>query len=297
MMKHRKAILAGVLALMALWYASGWLWSLVTDPIAGLRQKQESLQKDIEKRRLELAEGRKAAKQLAAWAKRSLPADPQVARSAYQAWLLELVNRIGLTRPAVDSTQPSDRGGHYSITFSLQARGPLDKWIRFLYEFYRAGHLHQIRSMGMTPVGKNEQLDVSLAIETLSLPGAGAGPRLSDEAADRLAFESLEDYQAIALRNLFSVGGGADPAEQTVLTAIHHVSGVPEAWFTLRQETDPERAVVKLRPGDTLILGLFHGKVVEIAEDDVVLESGRQRWLLGIGENLSQALSLPPELP
>jgi hypothetical protein len=297
MMKHRKAIMAGVLGLMALFYAGDWLWSLVMEPLESLRQRQQTLQRDVESRQEELAKARKASKELAAWAERSLPADPQVARSVYQAWLLELVNRVGLTRPSVDSAQASDRGGYYSIVFSMQAQGSLEKWVRFLHEFYRAGHLHQIRSLAVTPMGKSEQFDVVLSIEALAIPGGDRGDRLTDELADRLAFENLDEYRVIALRNLFAVSGSnVDPAEETYLTAIQHVNGVPEAWFSVRGQTSPERAVVKVRPGDTLTLGPFVATVVQIAEDDAVLESGGERWLVGIGENLSQSIALPPGL-
>jgi Tfp pilus assembly protein PilO len=292
---QRKTILVAVFGLLLLAYAGDWARSLVMAPLDNLRRKQASLKKDVENRRQELAQARQAAKELADWERQSLPSDPQIARSVYQAWLLQLVSRVGLSNPSVDSTQPGARGGYYSITFSLQARGTLEKWTRWLYEFYRAGHLHQIRSLSITPIGKKEQLDVMLSIEALVLPGADRPDRLSDETSDRLAFERLEDYRPIVLRNLFSLSGSADPMDQTYLTGIHHLNGRPEAWFTLRGEADPDRAVIKLRAGQDLAVGQFHGTVLEITDDDVILESGGERWLLAIGEHLGQAFALPPE--
>ena len=271
------------------------MWSIVMDPLQALRQKQQTLQKDIARRELELTKARKAAKTLAAWATESLPGEPQVARSLYQAWLLQLVSRVGLHGPAVDSTQPSARNGYVSMTFSLQARGTLEQWTQFLYDFHRAGLLHQIRSLAITPITKKEQLDINLAIEALVLPGAERTERLNEETSDRLAFERLADYQPIVKRNLFGAGGAADPTDQTYLTGIHHVNGEPEAWFTLRNQTDPERAVVKLRRGQSLVIGQFQGQVTEIADDDVVLEADGERWLVALGENLAEAFALPPE--
>ena len=107
MLQHRKKILLAVLGLLLLGYGGDWLWSVVMEPIQSLRQKQQTLERTSQRRELELAKARKAAKTLADWTTESLPADPQVARSLYQAWLLQLVNRVGLTSPAVDSTQPS----------------------------------------------------------------------------------------------------------------------------------------------------------------------------------------------
>lgn len=295
MTKSSKNILLAAFAILLLAYAGDWLWTALTEPIQTLRGKRQTLQKDIAARMLDLAKARKAAKELAVWEKQSLPSEPQVARSVYQAWLLQLVGRVGLDNPTVDSTQPSERNGFSSITFSLQARGSLEKWTHFLYEFYRAGHLHQIRSMSITPIGKKEQLDIVLAIEALVLPGADRSDRLSTQTADQLAFQRLADYQPIVLRNLFSISANADPMDQTYLTGVHYVNAVPEAWFTLRGEANPDRAVVKLRLGQSLTVGQFNGKLVEIAEEDVVFQSGGERWLIALGENLGQAFALPPE--
>ncbi|MCY2988793.1 MAG: hypothetical protein NTY19_13120 [Planctomycetota bacterium] len=295
MLHHRKKILLVVLGLALLFYNSEWMWSVVMDPLQTLRQKQQTLQKEIARRELDLAKARKAAKTLVVWATESLPGEPQVARSLYQAWLLQLVSRVGLHSPAVDSTQPSARNGYVSITFSLQARGTLEQWTQFLYEFHRAGLLHQVRSLAITPIIKKEQLDINLTIEALVLPGAEQTDQLNEETSDRLAFKRLADYQLIVTRNLFGVGGAADPTDQTYLTGIHHVNGEPEAWFTLRNETDPDRAVVRLRRGQSLVIGQFQGQVTEIDDDDVILEADGERWLVALGENLGEAFALPPE--
>jgi hypothetical protein len=295
MLHHRKKILLAVLGLALVCYNSDRIWSVVMDPLQALRQKQQTLQKEIARGELELAKARKAAKTLTAWATETLPGEPQVARSLYQAWLLQLVSRVGLHSPAVDSTQPSARNGYVSITFSLQARGTLEQWTQFLYEFHRAGLLHQIRSLAITPITKKEQLDINLAIEALVLPGAERTDRLNEEPSDRLAFERLADYQPIVTRNLFGAGGAADPTDQTYLTGIHYVNGEPEAWFTLRNQTDPDRAVVKLRRGQSLVIGQFQGQVTEIDDDDVILEADGERWLVALGENLGEAFALPPE--
>ena len=96
-------------------------------------------------------------------------------------------------------------------------------------------------------------------------------------------------------RNLFGVGGASDPTDQTYLTGIQHVNGEPEAWFTLRNETDPDRAVVRLRRGQRLVIGQFQGQVTEIGDDDVILEADGERWLVALGEHLGEAFALPPE--
>ena len=52
-----------------------------------------------------------------------------------------------------------------------------------------------------------------------------------------------------------------------------------------------------MRCGQRLILGQFQGQVTEISDDDVILKADGERWLVALGENLGEALALPPEFP
>ena len=101
----------------------------------------------------------------------------------------------------------------------------------------------------------------------------------------------FEDYLPVVRRNFFGVGGSPDPTDFTWLTAVSSVDGQPQAWFTLRSED----RVLKLREGESLDVGQFHGTIAAIDDADVILQSEGERWLMTIGENLSQAFALPPE--
>ena len=299
MNRHRQTLLIAALATAALVVAGdrlGWQ-SAFTGPLNKRQQRKDLLEKRLKARRTELADALAAVKQLDVWQRRSLPSEPQVARSLYQAWLLELVGRVGLANHSVDAGEPRNPGGGIrQITFTVQGHGTLQQLTEFLHEFYSAGHLHQIRSLVMTPAGRRDLLDLSISIETLALAGADRKDRLSTEKSARLACASLEDYQVIADRNVFGTTGPADPTDYTFLTGIRYLNGEPEeAWFTLRTAEDPDRAVLKLHTGASLQIGQFQGKVVRIDEDDVVLEADGERWLVGLGECLAQAYALPPE--
>ncbi len=299
MKRSRQTLLIAVLAAAAIAVAGdrlGWK-SPFSGPLDKRAQARQRLEKRLKASSTALADARAAAKQLEVWQRRSLPSDPQVARSLYQAWLLELVGRIGLTNHSVDAGEPRSRGGLvYHISFSVQGRGTLEQLTEFLHEFYSAGHLHQIQSLVITPAGRKDVLDLSVSIETLALSGADRKDRLSAEKSTRLACASVDDYQAIAERNLFGTTGTADAADYTFLTGIRYLNGEPEeAWFTLRTADDPDRAVLKLRIGASLQVGQFQGTLVRIDENDVVLESEGERWLLAIGESLAQAYAVPPE--
>lgn len=314
--KYRQYVLAGIFALLLVYFGGEWAWQkAVRQPIEERQAKAERLQREIEKRQLELQRLRKAAQELAVWQSQSLPSNPEIARSLYQAWLLELVGHVGLDNPGVEVREAAGRKGSYLvIAASIRGRGTLEQVTQLLYEFYRAGHLHQIRSLVLTPL-KEGRIDMAAEVEALVLPGADREDRLTTAHSDRLAGQRLEDYQVIAQRDLFGIGSVADPIEHTLLTAVSYVNGVPEAWFSVRsgdrlvklapggspsEPPSPDagaaaETTLALGPGESFRVGRFTAKVLRIDEEDVILESEGRRLLLTIGESIAQAAVLPPE--
>jgi len=290
----RKNLLLAVATVILALICGDWLWrNAVEGPIEDRQRKLAGMQKSVRDREDKLTQARKAGQLLARWEAQSLPSDSEVARSLYQAWLLELVNYVDLANPNVDSGSPLGRKGLYqAISFSVRGRGTLEQLTTFLFEFYSANHLHQIRSLSIMPLQKSDQLDLSISIEAIVLGTADRRDRLSTERSDRLASERLEDYYPIVRRNLFGFGGSPDATDHTYLTTVVYVDDAPEAWFTLRSSDE----VLKLREGQSLHVGQFQGTVRHIDDGDMVLESEGERWLLTIGENLAQAFALPPEL-
>jgi hypothetical protein len=297
MSKHRNKLLIGVLVLVLLVVLGDQfnLKAIVTGPLDSRTAAKAKLEQELQKREKAWTQARRDARDVDEWRKQALPSDPQVARSLYQAWLLDLVGRVGFTHHAVETGEPRSRGGKvYPILFQVQGRGDLKQLTEFLHEFYRAGHLHQIQSLVLTPVGRRDTLDIAIAIEALALPDADRKDQLSSETSKRLAQAGLDDYRVIAERNLFGTTGPSDPTDHAFLTAVNYINGEPEAWFSLRTEAEPDRAILKVRPGSTIHIGQFTGTVVEIDDQDVVLDAEGERWLVTIGENLAQATALPP---
>ncbi len=293
MNKHRKKLLMGVIGLIAVLYLGDWLIkNLLEGPLETRRRTQARLEKNIEKQQETLARARKAGKQLSVWEEQSLPSNTEVASSTYQVWLLQVIQRSGLSAQGVNSSEPVTRKGIYSLlSFSARANGTLEQLTKFLFEFYRAGHLHQIRSLSITPNPKTGELDLNISVEAMVLPSSGRDKEFTTQTSDRLASETFEDYMSIAQRNLFDVGGGLDPTDQTVLTTVIYVDNEPEVWFSLRGTDE----LLRLKKGDRLEIGQFSGTLAEIEDSDVIIESDGERWLLSIGENLTQATALPPE--
>ena len=224
--------------------------------------------------------------------KQSLPSNTEVASSTYQVWLLQIIQHAGLSAQGVNSSEPVARKGAYSLlAFSARAHGTLEQLTHFLFEFYRAGHLHQIRSLSITPIQKTGELDLTIAVEAVVLPTTERDKEFTTAVSERLASLELAAYAPIIERNLFAVGGGLDPTDQAVLTTVTYVDGEPEVWFSLR-DTDE---LLKLHKNDRLAIGQFSGVLSEVNDTDVIIESDGERWLLSIGETLAQATALPPE--
>lgn len=309
--KYRPYILAAVFGGILLYFGGEWVLEMLQGPIERASQKTERLKQEIKKREDELARARRAAKQLAVWETQSLPADIEVARSLYQAWLVELVDEVKLDDPSVNSGEPVSRQGMYhTLPFSVRGRGTLEQLAGLLFVFYRTDLLHQVRSLNITPLANSDRLDLSIAIEALVLPGAGPEGRKGDTALEtqetifaefrrrawrnsqRLASVTLADYDPIVQRNLFGIGGSPDPTDYTYLTAVSSVDGEPQVWFTLRAAGE----VLKLRKGENFEIGQFSGTIAAVEGSDVIIESDDgERWLLTLGESLTDAYALPPE--
>ncbi len=311
--RYRTLGLAAALFLMVAYFGGEWLLAhVIQGPLDVARNRRTQLERDIQQRETSLRRLREASQLLARWEDQSLPADTEAARSLYQAWLVELVDDVGLGSPSVTSSEPVPRAGlYYTLSFAVRARGTLEQLTQFLFAFYRTDLLHQVRSLTITPLQRTDQLDLSLAIETLILQAssaAGAKPavaaagattenvyeqfrRRSWRISDRLAFDDQEAYQAIVRRNIFALGGGFDPTDNTYLTSITQIDGQPEVWFTNRATDE----VVRLRAGGRLTLGPLTFLLAEVFDTDVVIETDGERWLLGLGDKITEAHALPPE--
>ncbi len=262
----------------------------------GLFEAKELEKKNLEKKLKEsdkkLEQAVKLGTELEGFEKQSLPSDTVLASSLYRDWLLKLLEYTKFGDPKVYSSNPvSRKGGVKAISFSVSGKGTLDQLTNFMFEFYRADFLHLIRSVGLNPSKSSNQIDIRISIETLVLPKATNKGSLNNGVADALASLELVDYAAIANRNLFGGGSEMDDVNQTYLTAVPSVDGKKEAWFTIRS-TDK---IKKIKVEEPLEVGTFKGKVLEINDNDVIIESNGERWLVAIGENLDEAYALPPE--
>ncbi len=286
-----------------------------------LQTEYDALLKDVERNRALARSGEKAAKRVAQWEKRSLPSDLELSGSLYQNWLRELVVRVGLSDEKIDpGKRRTERDAFVEFPFTVTGRGDLAKLTDFLFDFYRAGHLHKIGSLTIKPIKDSEQLDLTISIVALALPGTKRSDKLSTEPAKRLELAKPEDYRAIIVRRCMEgdrfveSGGlfaayrpapppvaektdgptepdkppGIDPSEHTFFTAAVAADARPQAWLEVR--TTGEK--LRLHEGDPLKVGSVEGKVAKIDLDlrQLILEIDGKPCEVRLGETLHDAV-------
>jgi hypothetical protein len=290
---NRQYLLWTIFAALAIYFGGDWLLGVaVREPLQRTKAETKRLRENIQKRKAELKQIRAEEEQLALWETQSLPSEAPLARSLYQAWLVQLVEHVGLVKPNVDSGEPVNRKDLYqTLSFTVRGEGTLEQATQLLFEFYRAGHLHQIRSLELTPSAEAKQFSISLAIEALSLPYLTRTDQLGSARGDRLGAAKLADYQVIARRNVFGSGADPDVLAYTRLTGVTYSHGRPQAWFTV----DTRGETFQKGVGEVLEIGGLRSTIIDIQDADVVLDIDGQHRLVGIGEPLSEAAALPPK--
>lgn len=298
----RNRWLLGALGAIVLFYAGDAGYRRFYEaPVKEHERAVASLNKRLAEDKRQLTKAKRAGAQLEQLEERSLPWDSDIARARYQDWLLRLAQEAKLTGTSVDSGNPSiataSRGrGRRPVemfkrfTFTLRGRGELGQVTRFLYDFYRGGHLHKIRSMSLNPLSEGQQVDLSLSIEALALPGADREDQLTAVASEQLAHADLRDYQLISRRNFFSSGGAASAWKQIRLSAVtSDVRGVQEAWFLVGADA---RTEVR-QAGQTLSLPSLELRVASLDDTSATVDAEGLLYRMTIGQSLAEAAHLP----
>jgi hypothetical protein len=302
----RNRWLLGALGLVALFYAgdAGYR-KFYEEPAKDHERTLTTLEKRLADDKLKLAKAKRVGEQLELLEQKSLPWDAEMARARYQDWLLQLAQDAKLTGTSVDSSNPvsvtASRGRGKApaemfkrFTFSLRGRGELGQITRFLYDFYRGGHLHKIRSMSLNPLSDGQQVDLSVSIEALALPNADRQDQLTTIASEQLAHADVRDYQLISRRNFFSSGGAASAWKQIRLSAVtSDVRGVQEAWFLVG--ADPRTQV--LQTGQTLSLPSLELRVVSLDDTSATVDADGSLYRVAIGQSLAEATRVQDATP
>jgi hypothetical protein len=272
---------------------------------AQLQADHDKLISEIDGKQKVLQAAARDAKRLADWQLRSLPSDPMTARSLYQDWLRGLANRVSFRGETISSSDAGARRDQFTrISFTLRARTNLGDLVAFLYEFYSAGYLHQIRKMDVKPIQESRDLDVNMTIEAMSLPGASSKSEMPKVTGHGLRLPKLSDYRgplvarnpfvayvppAVAARRQRTVA----PADYTFVTALVEVDGIQKVWLQDRIANK----LWTLAVGDEFEVGKVQGKVVELSLDGwALLDYDGHRRRLRAGDTLHGGVSVPAKV-
>lgn len=254
-------------------------------------QKQIGIAEDI------VMKGADASELLTAFEQRSLPYNPDLARSRYQSWLTNLfVEQHSFAQASVEVGMPAvvtvkDGGkkteAYRRYGFTLSGSGTLEQITQFLFEFYNAGHLHKISSISMTR-GSAGRFSVSIAGEAIGVSTTDRESDLSTLAENRLAHPEVADYASIVRRNIFSREVGATLKLISVSSVTYDRSGSPEAWF----KVGPQQQTRKLQRGATFDVSVHRIEVIDIQPRSVLVDVDGTVVDLPLGKTLHEVLSL-----
>jgi hypothetical protein len=299
-LKRREKILAGMVgALLVL--VVGWFLFFSGDarPLTRLRNERDRLAAEVEKKQTQVETAAADSQRLAEWQRRALPSDRANARSLYQNWLRRLTDEAGFRQAKISSSEAESRRNTFDrFSFTVQGRASLDGMTRFLYDFYSAGHLQQIRLLDAKPIDNSTDLDVNMTIEAMSLPGADRKDQLSKEPrhGPPLAKRSLYSGPIVG-RNLFAPYAAPtrtrerpslDLARFMFVTAILEVDGRRQVWLFDRTSG----RTWKLSDGESFHVGALSGQVKSVGPTEVIVDLDGQVRRLGHGDNLRAGTEL-----
>ncbi|MGL4514252.1 MAG: hypothetical protein ACRCT8_14280 [Lacipirellulaceae bacterium] len=316
MTPRERNLAVGLGAVAALWGA----WSGVTQYKSAISSREsavvaaESAAADAE---LDELKARASLRRLAKLHDRSLPADVDVARSAYAAWLVDAVGEAGMELGDVQLAGERGRPGAYrSLSFNVDATGSLESLARLLDAYYREPVLHQLAKLQVNPVtgnageGNADRLRVSLTSVALVVEGAKRKEGLPDadeSTTARLRLASADEYaKRLTARTPFAayvpppppapaaaeVAPAAvtarpkppafDDAKHAYVTGIVHTGSRLEAWINVRTTGE----VLRVHASDPLKVGELDAKVVDVLPRELVIESQGAERRVSLGDPL-----------
>jgi len=292
-LKRREKILAYA-AGGTLFFVAAYFLLLAGDPrsTAKLIEDRASFQTERTRKQKALADAEREEARLAGWRRRALPADADIARSLYQNWIRQQANGCNFRDFEITSRELQSKKDVYALVeVTLKGRAAIDDFITFLYRFYTAGHLHQIREMKIKAAANPRELELELIkFEAMSLAGIKRN-ELANEKGVALKLSKVDDYTTpIAKRNIFAPptppqapAKTVDPAEFMFVTGFTEFDGLRQVWIQDRQASK----TWKLGEGEKFQLGPKEAVVKTITPaGEVVVEYDKRSRRLRVGENL-----------
>jgi hypothetical protein len=286
-LQRREKILIGVTGGLLV-VILGFFFFLVGDvpSVEKLVKDRDTAKTKVAKKKSDLRAAEEDKVRLDNWSKRSVPD-----QDTYTNWLRNLADKY--IKPFTLKPSPPDqhKGIYTRFAFALTGHANLANLTEFLYQFYTAGHLHQITGITIKPVQNSPDLEVTLNIEALSLPSVDRKELTKEPGHGLQQAKNLAEYkQAITKRNVMAADAprdrpaSVDPAQFTFVTGLTEFDGKKLVWIQNRMGG----RLWKLGEGEKFEVGDIRGTVQAInpAKDEVVVEFDGHRRRLRDGDNL-----------
>jgi hypothetical protein len=309
-LSREKILLLALVGILVLWQGQSLFQSLILQPLDDRENRKSALEQAIERKELEKRQQQLTAAKFKSLGGRSLPPDPVIAQSQYQAWLIEEAAKAKLTAVSIENVRADTRpkgDTYYTIQATVKARGTLDRVCDFLHAFHQAGLLHRVNGLTLESEKHegNPELGIVINVEALALLNSPARNSLLVDAKapprpDR-PLRDRKDYESIIAKNLFVATytgpkkperpKGQSPVEQLPDTAEFVYLSASIAKGDRRDAMLFDRTTGKktdLLPGGTFQVAGLSGKVLSIDNHFVILEIEGEQWRLELGENLRQ---------
>ena len=217
-MNKNERILAGIVVSLFLLIVIGYAASKVSDSFRAKRQQVSRWEKDVRDKKQYDQLTQEHRDRMEVYKSRSLPSDPEKARSLYEDWLMDRATEAGLAVERDLSRTSSDV--YDRLGFKITGKGDLEQMVELLHKFYSVDYLHRVKSLTVKRISGTKQLNLTFWVDALSL-SAATNEGLSEEPSNRLTRGDLVAYrEAIVYRNLFG-----PPNNEPTLDSIGEITG------------------------------------------------------------------------
>jgi hypothetical protein len=154
---------------------------------------------------LHLHDRDRLSERLDAFAARTLGTDETAVRERVRERLMELLRRSGLASSdlSLDLFDGARRESFREVGAAVQASGPLERVVSFLYRLQDDPVLHRVENLSVTPARDGEAVDLSFRYVTLVLNEPAPTTRPTTAPTSGPATPDRRLFDAIARRDLF----------------------------------------------------------------------------------------------
>lgn len=317
MNKREKILLAIVVGILLIFSGESLITESFLQPLRDREGQVADLEQRIHANDRAFQQIQVAQKQLAGLTARSLPADPSVASTLYQNWLLKIAALSELKQIIVTPHRMVAEGDAFvRFPFSIQATTRLENLCEFMHAFYQAELLQKITQVSIetTDHSNDPTLQITVHLESVVLNKAERRSTLFPVSDDLDKTEQNEvkprpNFDALLQHNFFVRGYGGSSQEatmnlvqknpnpkpkpidfgaQTYLIGSLFTDGKPEAWIFDRKRQ--HRTI--LFEGSAFEVAEIAGTVSTIDDDSVMLEIQGVTKRLDLGRNFRQLVTV-----